>query len=221
MTCREVADFIADYENSAGTVAEDIRMITSSAQSKIVQLFEEALGEAKIRDQDSNDLIETYWSELEPDLRAAFSAAIHKVLSRFHHSVKLTIKSVKTFEKPDWIKEITRDVPAEPGTYVFTHEEFLKEGEVTVETSEMMRRANESGAVSGLGHALSLLENQDLIPTELRGKYLAFAGVEAVDFKDSLYAAFVYWNGDAWVLDWYWFGVNFSRDGLLVRATKL
>ena len=200
---------------------EDMRMITSSFQSKIVELFEEALSEAKISDQDTKDLIETYWSELESDLRAAFSAAINKVLTRFRHSVKLTIESVKTFEKPDWIKEVTKDVPVEPGTYVFTYEEFLREGETGIETNEMMRRANEVGAVSGLGHALSLLENQGLIPKELRGKYLAFAGVEAVDFKDSLYAAFVYWNGEAWTLDWYWFGVNFSRDGLLVRTSKL
>jgi hypothetical protein len=198
-----------------------MRMITSSFKSKIVHLFEEALSEAEITDQETKDLIETYWKDLESDLKAAFSVAINKVLSRFRHSVKLTIQSVKTFEKPEWIKEVTKDVPVEPGTYVFTYEEFLREGEVSVETNEMMRRANELGAVSGLGHALSLLENQDLIPKELRGRYLAFAGVEAVDFKDSLYAAFVYWNGGAWTLDWYWFGVNFSRDGLLVKTSKL
>jgi hypothetical protein len=198
-----------------------MRMVTSSFQFKIAQLFEEALTEARVTDLEAKDLIETYWRELESDLRDAFAAAINKVRSRVRHSVTLTIKSVKTFEKPDWIKEVTKDVPVEPGTYVFTYEEFLRQGEISVGTNEMMRRANESGAVSGVGHALSLLENQGLIPKELRGKYLAFAGVEAVDFKDSLYAPFVYWNGDAWILDWYWFGVNFSRDGLLVRTSKL
>jgi hypothetical protein len=200
---------------------EDMRMVTSSFQSRVAQLFEEALTEAIVRDQEAKDLVETYWSELESDLRVAFAAAVEKVLTRVRHSVKLTIESAKKLEKPDWIKQITKDVPVEPGTYVFTYEEFLREGEINIGTNEMMRRANESGAVSGVGHALSLLENQGLIPKELRGKYLAFAGVEAVDFNDSLYAPFVYWNGDAWILDWYWFGVNFSRDGLLVRTSKV
>lgn len=137
--------------------------------------------------------------------------------------VRITITSVKEFTKPNWMKRLVKgNDPVEPGTYEYTFEPFLNDGESSVKGDEMVRRATESGAISGLQHALYLLDNQHLIPAEFRGKkYLVFAGTEALDSSDRRNVAYLYWGGNSWILDWGWLDYDFHGVGLLVRARKL
>ena len=120
--------------------------------------------------------------------------------------VRLAITTPKEFVKPDWMKRLVKgNDPVEPGTYEYTFEPFLNEGESSVKGDEMVRRATVSGAVSGLQHALYLLDNQDLIPAEFRGKkYLVFAGTEALYSDGSRYVAYLDWDGGSWILHWHW-----------------
>ena len=137
--------------------------------------------------------------------------------------VRLPITTPKEFVKPDWMKKLLKGNDAlSPGDYQLTFEPFLNDGENSVKGDEMVRRAKASGAMSGLQIALYLLANQDLIPTEFRGKkYLVFAEAEALGSSGGRRVACLYWGGRSWVLGWVWLGGGFRGDGLLVRARKV
>jgi len=58
-----------------------------------------------------------------------------------------------------------------------TLHEFLREGENFVNGEEMVRRAKEQDALTGLRHAEAMLRNQERIPIEWRKHYLVFSEV--------------------------------------------
>ena len=58
-----------------------------------------------------------------------------------------------------------------------TLHEFLREGENFVNGEEMVRRAKEQDALTGLRHAEAMLRNQERIPIEWRKHYLVFSQV--------------------------------------------
>ncbi len=137
--------------------------------------------------------------------------------------VRLVISRAKPFEKPDWMKRLVRgNDPVEPGTYEYTFEGFLREGEEYIKGDEMVSRAKASSAYSGLQHALYFLENQHLIPEQFRGNnYLIFADTEALASLGARHVTCLGWDGRQWYLGWGWLGRGFRRDVLLVRARKL
>jgi hypothetical protein len=156
-------------------------------------------------------------------LPTMFEPVFQQLVAIVVNVVRLTITSVKEFEKPDWMKQLVKgNDPVEPGTYEYTFEPFLLDGESPVKGDVMVQRANVSGAVSGLQHTLYLLDNQHLIPTQFEGKkYLVFAGTEALDSDDRRYLACLRHDGDSWFLYWYFLDYGFRSLGLLVRARKL
>jgi hypothetical protein len=142
------------------------------------------------------------------------------------NAVRLRVTSIKEFTKPNSMKQLVKgNDRLEPGVYEYTFEPFLIEGEPYIKSGEMIRRATERGAISGLQHALYLLENQSRIPTEFQGKkYLVFAGTEALVADRSDYdpcVACLRWEGGSWTLYWHWLGRIFGSSDLLVRARKV
>lgn len=117
--------------------------------------------------------------------------------------------------KDGWTK--LEDVPFDGKSFVPDIVEFLKPNESSVNGEVMKQRAKELGAHLGQAHAEYLLDHQELIPTEWRGKYyLTFAGTVWQDGFGRRFVAYLYWGGDRWYLHFYWLeDVWFSRDRLL------
>lgn len=156
-------------------------------------------------------------------LPTMFELVFQRLAAVVINVVRLAITTPKEFVKPGWMKRLVKgNYPVEPGTYEYTFEPFLNDGESSMKGYEMVRRANVSGAVSGLQHALYLLENQQLIPAEFQGKkYLVFAGIEALNSDDDRRVACLYWDGGSWFLYWDWLDDDFRGLDLLVRARKV
>src|SRR3990167_6729355 len=79
-----------------------------------------------------------------------------------------SFKNDKT--KDGW--KLLEDVPFNGDKFEPEIMEFLKSGESYVNGEVMKQRAKELNAHLGQGHAEYLLEHQELIPKECRGKYL-------------------------------------------------
>ncbi|MBI3952685.1 MAG: hypothetical protein HY336_01885 [Candidatus Doudnabacteria bacterium] len=152
-----------------------------------------------------------------------FEPVFAKLAAVVCNAIRLTISTVKAFEKPSWMKRLVRgNDPVTPGIYEYTFEGFLREGEESVKGDEMVARAKASGAYSGLQHALYFLDNQHLIPEEFRDKkYLIFADTEALNSNDRSDVACLAWGGLQWILYWRLLVDDFNRNDLLVRARKV
>jgi|GEM_PF-7048340 len=155
-------------------------------------------------------------------LTVEFEPLLHRLSAVVCNFIRVAIGPVKEFSRPDWMRSLVRGhETVAPGVYMYTFEPFHLVGEVTVKGAEMVRRAKFSGACSGLQHALYILENQHLMPEYLQGKYLVFAGTEALDSDGTLHVLYLDSDDDRWALDWIWIGHGFCRNDLLVRACKL
>jgi len=99
---------------------------------------------------------------------------------------------------------------------------FLGGGDSYIEGDSMAARAIELGANLGQHDAEYLLENQQLIPTELRSILLVFPGTKWRDFDDSIRVPCLGWRDDRWALFFYWidFGYHSSTFARLVRPRK-
>jgi hypothetical protein len=74
-----------------------------------------------------------------------------------------------------------------------------------------------TGGPTGQSHAERLLDQQDQIPVEWRGKVLVFAGTVWRDPIGILYVPCLYWCGDQWFLDFGWLVDVWCDDSRLVR----
>ena len=133
------------------------------------------------------------------------------------------IGNMKQYALPkDWNWETESILAIEPGEYILTFENILREGEDDIDGEEMLRRAVADGIDGSLQHALWLLENQYRIPKEFRGeRYLVFPKAVALDSRQSRRVLCLYWDGLRWGLYWSWLTRNFfDRSDLVVRARK-
>lgn len=198
------------------------KSLSPSKIEKLKEVFGAALRKADPPDAEAQDLIENHWVELEPELMAAFTGAVNKVLARIRRIVALVITSTKQYVLPNgWNWEPESVLAIEPGEYKLSFEEFLREGEESVDGEEMLSRAAADGIDGSIQHALWLLENQNYIPKEFRGKkYLVFPKAVALDSDRSRIVADLRWDGRRWYLHWGWLARAFDRDDLVVRARK-
>ena len=109
----------------------------------------------------------------------------------------------------------------EPSTFRIEDIEFptfLVGGESSIYGTVLRQRAVEQKANLGLVDLKRVLAEQGKLPTELRGKYLVFAGTLLRGSGGGLCVPFLYWDGDRWVLGFGWVGGGFDGDGRLARS---
>lgn len=87
---------------------------------------------------------------------------------------------------------------------------FLQGDETYVGGDTMRQRAVELKGNLGLSDAKYFLEHQSEIPTELRGKYIVFAGTVMRGSGGSIHVPFIYFNDGRWVLGFDWLGCHFN-----------
>ncbi len=93
---------------------------------------------------------------------------------------------------------------------------FLEGDEKSVVGHTMMKRAKKKGAHSGKDEGQHLLDHQEEIPEELRGKVVfVFPDWRYPDGSRSV--AYVRWDGVSWVQFWRWLGNAFDGDYRLLR----
>ena len=98
---------------------------------------------------------------------------------------------------------------------------FLKSGESYVNGDVMRTRAREANANLGHLHAEYLLNHQDLIPTEWRGKYyLVFPGTVWRSRGGRRRVPCLGWHGDRWCLRFAWLGHGWYSVDRLVSLRK-
>jgi len=93
----------------------------------------------------------------------------------------------------------------------------LKNGELYVSGGEMKKRA--IGLNANFGHAdgVFMLMHEELIPKELQGKYIVLTGTVVRSPTRERLFAYLYWDGEGWVLSWCGIGFNFPDYYVLPR----
>lgn len=103
---------------------------------------------------------------------------------------------------PDWCKEIVEDVaPTDFKVSDLEFIRFLNEGESPIGGTAMRQKAVVLKANYGLSDAKRLLDHQDEIPTDMRGKYIVFTGTVLRVSDGVLCVAYLYWFVGRWCLD--------------------
>jgi len=120
--------------------------------------------------------------------------------------------------KEGW--ELVEDVGAVIGEPTLRLDEFLREGEPYVKGDAMLARAKEMGGLAGQLHAERMLDQQDQISVEWRGKVLVFAGTVWRDPHGRLDVAYLSWYGNGWRLHFGWLAGVFDDSYRLVRLRK-
>jgi len=116
---------------------------------------------------------------------------------------------------------LLEDVPFNGQQFIPDIVEFLKSGESSVKGEVMAQRAKELNANLGQHHAEYLLEHQELISTEWRGRYyLTFPGTVWRGSGGDRFVPCLHWGGDGWCLDWRWLGLGWSGGARLVSLRK-
>jgi hypothetical protein len=110
-------------------------------------------------------------------------------------------------------------VGAEEGEFEPTLHEFLRGGMNSINGEEMVRRAKEQDALTGLRHAEAMLRNQERIPVEWRKYYLVFPEVWQ-NPGGNRYVFCLYWDGWRWCLYYGWLDDGFSSNFRLVGSRK-
>ncbi len=99
--------------------------------------------------------------------------------------------------------------------------EFLKSGESSVNGEEMKLRAKKLNAHLGQHHAEYLLDHQDLIPKEWRGRYyLVFPGTVWLGSHGRRRVPCLGWGGGRWSLSFGWLGRGWVGSDRLVGFRK-
>jgi hypothetical protein len=110
-------------------------------------------------------------------------------------------------------------VEIEQGEFEPTLQEFLQDGEDCVDGEEMVRRAKEKGALTGIRHAEAMLRNQERIPESWRKYYLVFPEVWQGP-RGRRRAFCLHWSGSRWYLRYYWLEFDFRSLVRLVASRK-
>lgn len=98
---------------------------------------------------------------------------------------------------------------------------FLKNGERNISGEWALARArDELDASYGQEDAEWLLEHQDEIPKEFRNFCLCFLATVWWLRRGYRSAAYLYWDGKQWDMDFSWLSDDFDGRGRLVRPRK-
>lgn len=98
------------------------------------------------------------------------------------------------------LEDVPSRIPREPKFI-----SFLESGEVYVDSETMRSRAVKLGGNLGIADAVWFLENQTLIPTELRGQaFIVFPGTVLRDSDGDLRVPYLGWGGKRWILRFRW-----------------
>lgn len=98
---------------------------------------------------------------------------------------------------------------------------FLKAGKKRISGEAMFNHAEKLEGNNGIADAVWLLENQHLIPTELRGKAcIVFSGTLLHDWEEGrLLVPYLEWDDDdSWVLEFGWLDEGWSGRDCVVRC---
>lgn len=116
--------------------------------------------------------------------------------------------------------KLLEPAPSEEGEFEPTIHEFLKEEDNgCCGGEEMVKRAKEQGALTGLRHAEAMLRNQERIPVEWRKFVLVFVEVwQGPDGGRDVWC--LYWRGRRWCLGYGWLGLDFYSSYRLVASRK-
>lgn len=107
------------------------------------------------------------------------------------------------------------------GAFTPDIKELLKPGEYSVDGEVMKRRARELNANLGQHHAEYLLEHQELIPKELRGRVcLVFPGTVWLDGGGLRCVPCLDWDSGRWCLFFRMFGDGWRHYDRLVKPRE-
>ncbi len=95
---------------------------------------------------------------------------------------------------------------------------FLETGEDYVKGEVMRKRAVGLKANLGLADAKYLLDHQAEIPLEFQNKYIVFPGTVLRGSGGGLHVPCLGWDGDRWVLNFFWVDGGFRDFGRLARS---
>ena len=152
-----------------------------------------------------------FWTRVAQNLELA-KAVVALVMS----TVFRLVVNVER-DMTDWI--CLEPVDAEEGEFEPFLVEFLAEKEPYVGGEEMVKRAKEKNALTGLRHAEAMLRNQEKIPVEWRKYCLVFTEVwQFADGNRDVWC--LYWDGEHWCLDYYWLSFSFISSYRLVGSRK-
>ena len=119
--------------------------------------------------------------------------------------------------KDGW--KLFEDVTFDWKQFVPKFVEFLKSGEPCIDGEEMKRRALKLNANSGQHDAEYLLENQKLIPKELRVKCLIFPGTVWQDnLGDRRCVPCLFWGGNEWYMSFRYLALSLDENDRLVSS---
>lgn len=133
------------------------------------------------------------------------------------------LKYDKTRDGWTLLEDVLFDLSGQDGKlFVPDIVEFLKPNEFFVNGEEMKRRGREElNAHLGQHHAEYLMEHQELIPKEWRGKYyLVFPGTVWQGSYSRRLVPYLHWDGDRWCLDFHWLRGDWGPVGRLVCFRK-
>ena len=119
---------------------------------------------------------------------------------------------------PSWCKEIVEDVASTDfnvGDLEFLR--FLNDGEPPIAGAIMRQKAVALKANYGLSDAKRLLDHQDEIPTDMRGKYIVFTGTVLRGSGGGLCVACLYWVGGRWCMEFNVLGGDWHCSGRFPR----
>lgn len=98
---------------------------------------------------------------------------------------------------------------------------FLEKGESSIGWEVMCDRAKKLGGNCGLADAVWLLENQHLIPTQLRNTaIILFPGTVLLRSDGRLCVPYLVWDDDRWILSFLWLGSNWDGNDRLVSCKE-
>lgn len=117
--------------------------------------------------------------------------------------------------------EVVEDVqPAQFQVKDLEFVRFLTAGEQLVNGDVMRSRAVTLKANLGLTDGQYILDHQDEIPVEMRGKYIILTGTKVRSPDGRLLVAYLYWDGGRWYLGFRWIGdVWYDSDRLPRRKS--
>ena len=97
---------------------------------------------------------------------------------------------------------------------------FLKSGESSANSEEMVSRALELKANFGQRDAEYLLEHQQEIPKEFRKYYIVFTGTKWRNPDGNRNVAYLNWNGKQWYLNFNWLENDWNSNDRLPRLRE-
>lgn len=158
----------------------------------------------------------------DEDVRRIFDKAVQRQIGLLLVGrLKIALQPCQIYAPeliPSWCKEIVEDVA--PTDFKVSDLEFLRflnDGEPPIGGTAMRQKAVALKANYGLSDAKRLLEHQDEIPTDMRGKYIVFTGTVLCDSVGGLYVAVLSWYDGRWYMSFYRFGRAWDGDARLPR----